>query len=473
MSQTISVPAAHARRWLILFAVMGASIMGPIDGSVVNIAMPTFSQVFHVDLNTVGWVSMSYLLVLGSLILTYGRLGDMFGFRRIFLWGIGIFTIASGLCTLASNVWVLVAFRAVQAVGAGMFMAMGPAIITSIFPPQERGRALGTNGMIVAVGLALGPTLGGFLISWSSWKSIFFINVPIGIISLLFCFRMVPQANELKPQKFDLVGAALGFISLCAFLIAGSYGEQWGWTSVSTLVLALVFIIGIVAFIRWERRVKQPMLDLSLFRNRVFSGANYAALMNFMAMFAMTFLTPFYLQEILHLNVEHAGLILTVSPLIVFVMAPFSGTMSDRLGTRWLAFTGQTIVCLSLFFMAGLSAHSRVIDIVWRLFLFGLGTGLFQSPNNSAVMGSVPRHRLGIGSAVLATVRNVGMVLGIAVSSGVFTWQHSARLAVLGAGGEIPAFMAGLKAAFLAGAILAASGALTSLFRSDHIPTAK
>ncbi|BCV21286.1 MFS transporter [Moorella sp. Hama-1] len=468
-SATPAIPAVNPRRWLILISVMAAGIMGPIDGSVVNVALPTISRVFNVDLNTVGWVAMAYLLVLGSLILTYGRLGDMYGFRRVLLMGIAIFTIASGICALAPNIWVLIAFRAIQAIGAGMFMAMGPAIITSVFPPYERGRALGTNGMIVAVGLALGPTLGGFLVTAAGWEAIFTINIPIGIISYILCRQVIPATRDFKPQQFDLVGAASGFFALSAFLLAGSYGEEWGWTSPATLILGLVFLIGAWFFIRWEKRVAEPMLDLTLFKNKVFTAANFAALMNFMSQYAMVFLLPFYLQQILNYTAGHTGLILTASPLVVLLLAPVSGALSDRLGTRWLAFTGQAFVSLALFLMAGLRVTSPPVDIIWRLCLFGLGTGIFQSPNNSAVMGSVPRHRLGIGSGVLATVRNVGMVLGIAVSSGVFTWQRSAKLAVLGPEGTTVAFMTGLRAAFLVGAFLAAAGALASLVRNDNV----
>lgn len=467
MSTVESTLAGHPRRWLILFAVMAAGIMGPIDGSVVNVALPTIGRVFNADLNTVSWVAMAYLLVLGSLILTYGRLGDMYGFRRVLLVGVAIFTVASGICALAPNIWVLVAFRAIQAIGAGMLMAMGPAIVTSVFPQKERGRALGTNGMIVAIGLALGPSLGGFLLTVSSWKAIFTINIPIGIASFILCQRVVPAPADLRPQRFDLVGAALGFCSLSAFLLAGSYGEEWGWTSPATLILALAFLGGSAAFIRWESRVEEPMLDLTLFRNRVFTAANFAALMNFMSQFAMVFLIPFYLQQILHYSPEHMGLILTASPLVVLMLAPISGALSDRLGTHWLAFVGQSIVSLALLLCAGLKATSGTLDVVWRLCLFGLGTGIFQSPNNSAVMGSVPRHRLGVGSGVLATIRNVGMVLGIAVASGVFTWQRAAKLAALGPEATVVAFMAGLRGAFVVGAGLAAAGAVASLVRGD------
>ncbi|MDK2821361.1 MAG: hypothetical protein PWP31_1326 [Clostridia bacterium] len=467
MVKTDAIFTPHPKRWIILFAVMAAGIMGPIDGSVVNVALPTMADYFNVRLNEVGWVSMAYLLVLGSLILTYGRLGDMYGFRKILLLGIVFFTISSLFCSIATNIWILVAARVVQAIGAGMFMAMGPAIITSVFPPYERGRALGTNGMIIAIGLALGPTLGGFLVTMFGWQSIFLINIPIGIISFILCRKVVPETKDLKPQHFDLIGALLGILSLGAFLLICSYGGEWGWTSTITRILSLIFIICAVLFIFWERKVKQPMLDLDLFKNKVFSAANLAGLLNFMSQSAMIFLLPFYMQQVLHFSPKDIGLILTVSPLLFLLLAPISGTLSDRLGTRWLAFTGQVLICVALFLMSELMVTSKIIDIVWRLAIFGTGIGIFQSPNNSAVMGSVPRNRLGIGSGVLATNRNVGMVLGVAISSGIFTWQSTIQYQALGPDGATVAFMNGLKTAFLVSTFLAIIGAIASLVRGE------
>lgn len=452
------------QRWAILYAVVAASIMGPIDSSVVNVAMPTLSRVFHVGLSTVGWVSMSYLLVLGSLILTYGRLGDMFGFKRVFLLGVAIFTIASGVCALAPNIWTLIVFRAVQALGAGMFMAMAQAIITAAFPARERGRALGVNGMIIAVGLALGPSLGGFLLSVADWRSIFLINLPIGALGFYLSYRTLPEPGEAGRQRFDLVGAALGFVSLFSLLLAGSYGEDWGWTSAPTATLILVFVVTLVWFMAWERRVDQPMLDLSLFGNPAFSAASFSSLMNFISQSAVVFLVPFYLQQVLTWTPEQTGLIMTISPLIVLVVAPLSGALSDRIGTRWLSFAGQVLMGLGFLFLYGLAPRPGSVDIAWRIGVVGLGIGIFQSPNNSTIMGNCPRHRLGVGSGVLATVRNVGMVLGVAISTGVFEWRHSVTAATLGPTGS---FLSGLRAAFLVAAFLAGLGAAASSVRSD------
>ncbi len=461
--------APNPKRWIILLAVMSAGIMGPIDGTVVNIALPTISTVFNASVAVVGWVPMAYLLILGSLILTYGRLGDMFGFRRVFLTGVVIFTVASAISASAPNIWILILFRAFQALGAGMFMAMGQAIVTSVFPTKERGRALGTNSMVVAVGLALGPSLGGFLLTVSSWRAIFWINIPIGIFAFFFARSVLPLPKDLKRQKFDARGAILGFVSLASLLLAGSYGGEYGWRSPLVYILTVLFFVGTWGFVSWERRVDQPMLDLTLFRNKVFAGANFAALMNFIAQSAAVFLVPFYLETVLRFTPQHTGLILTASPAVTFVVAPLSGALSDRLGTRRLAFIGQSIVTVAFLLLHTLNASSTGLDIAWRLAIFGLGVGMFQSPNNSAIMGNVPRNRLGVGSGVLATVRNVGMVLGVAVSSTVFAMQQSLISGRAGADATT-AFMAGLRAAYLVAAILAAAGAFTSLIRSDKAP---
>jgi EmrB/QacA subfamily drug resistance transporter len=438
--------------------------MGPIDGSVISVALPTFSRVFHVGLNTVGWVSMAYLLVLGSLILTYGRLGDMFGFKRIFLLGVALFTAASAVCALAPDIWTLIAFRAVQAIGAGMFMAMAPAIIAATFPAGERGRALGLFGMTAAVGLSLGPSLGGLLLSVSSWQSIFLINLPVGVIGYLLCSRTLPDQTELKRQRFDLVGAAAGFVSLGSLLLAGSYGEEWGWSSTPTVGLAAAFLVTSAAFIWWERRVTQPMLELSLFRNLAFSAACFSSLMNFVSQSALVFLVPFYLQQILAWTPKQTGLIMTVSPLVVLVVVPFSGSLSDRIGTRWLSFVGQALMAVGFVLLYRLTPTAGAFDIAWRIGVVGLGVGIFQSPNNSTIMGNCPRHLLGTGSGVLATVRTAGMVLGVAVSTGVFEWRRSAMAVTLGPAGS---YLSGLRLAFLVAACLAAVGALTSSVRSD------
>lgn len=439
----------YAGRWAILAAVLFGSIMGPIDASVVYIALPAISEYFSVDPTMVGWVSMAYLLVLGCFLLPFGRLGDMYGFKRLFLIGLLVFVLTSALCGLAPSLWALIFLRALQAAGAGMTMAMAPAIITAAFPPQERGRALGMNGMVVALGLALGPSLGGLLVDTLSWHAIFFVNVPIGIVAYLWCRQVLPDVRRDKGQSFDWPGALLAFFGLGALLLFVSRGEATGW-SCFTLLLGGTGLLLLCSFFIVESRTTEPMLDLTLFQHRVFSAGNAAALLNFMTQYIIIFITPFFLQQVLNYSAARAGIAMTAFPLTVLVVAPIAGALSDKIGQRGLAFLGSLCCTIAAWALAGLGQQATPVDIAWRLSLFGLGTGLFQSPINSAVMGSVPKFRLGIAGGVLGTTRNIGMVLGIALGGAVLAVREAAHWAA----GRTDAFLGGLQDAYWAAALL-------------------
>ncbi len=448
----------YAGKWRVLAAVLLGSIMGPIDASVVYIALPAIAGVFGVDPTMVGWVSMAYLLVLGSFLLSFGRLGDMFGFKRLFLIGLLVFVVTSALCGLAPGLWVLVFLRALQAAGAGMMMAMAPAIITAAFPPQERGRALGMNGMAVALGLALGPSLGGLLVDTLGWRAIFYVNVPIGIAAYLWCRRILPAVRSEKRQSFDWPGVLLAFGGLGALLLFASRGEAAGW-SWPILLLGGAALVLLGLFIAVENRTAEPMLDLKLFRNRVFSAGNGSALLNFMTQYVIVFLTPFFLQQVIGYSAARAGAIMTAFPLTVLVVAPLAGALSDQIGQRGLAFLGSLLCTFAAWALAGLNQQAAPLDVAWRLSVFGLGTGIFQSPNNSAVMGAVPKFRLGIAGGVLATTRNVGMVLGIALGGAVLAVRQAAHWQA----GRTDAFLAGLQDAYLVAALLSLVGTLVCL----------
>ncbi|OAT85904.1 MFS transporter permease [Desulfotomaculum copahuensis] len=448
----------YAGRWRVLTAVLLGSIMGPIDASIVYIALPAIAKVFGVDPSMIGWVSMAYLLVLGSFLLSFGRLGDMFGFKRMFLAGLLVFVVTSALCGLSPGLGALIFLRALQATGAGMTMAMSPAIITAAFPPRERGRALGMNGMAVALGLALGPSLGGMLVDTLSWRAIFYVNVPIGIVAYLWCRRILPDVRSEKRQSFDWPGSLLAFCGLGTLLLFASRGGDAGWSR-PIFLLGMAAVVLLVLFILLEKRAPEPMLDLKLFRSRVFSAGNGAALLNFMTQYVIVFLTPFFLQQVMGYSAGRAGAAMTAFPLTVLVIAPLSGALSDKTGQRGLAFLGSLICTIAALAMAGLNQSAGPLDIAWRLSLFGLGTGLFQSPNNSAVMGAVPRFRLGVAGGVLATTRNVGMVLGIALGGAVLAARRTAHLSA----GPSGAFLSGLHDAYLAAALVSLLGTLVCL----------
>ena len=465
-SSVASTDQGLKSKWLILATVMIGSIMGPLDGSIVNTVLPEITRHLETDISIAQWVPTIYLLTISCLILLYGRLGDMVGYKKIYVWGVAGFTVTSVLCAVSQSIWMLIAFRALQGLAAGMMMAVSFAIITSTFPATERGKALGILAIAVAVGLSAGPTLGGVIAENVSWRVIFLINFPKGIIGLLLAVRVIPETVRKAGQRLDLLGALAALIFLATLLLYANRGEAWGWGSPEMVVLLVVAVLAGVWFFRVERRSAQPMLNLTLFTNRVFCFASLAALLNFMALYTAIFLTPFYLMFVLHYNIGKVGWIMASAPVVMLVVAPLSGAFSDRIGSRGLAFCGMLICTVSLALMASLKADSGSFDVVWRLGIFGLGMGMFQSPNTSAAMGNVPRVHLGIASGILAAMRNVGMVLGIAVAGAVL--YNVAPVAQSKQPGsftpaDIEEFLKGLRWAYISGAILAGASALTSL----------
>jgi len=461
----------YSGRYSILVAIMLVSIMGPIDGSIVNVTLPTIAEYFGVELSAAQWVPMTYLLVISSLLLFYGRLGDILGYKRIYLTGLAGFIGASALCGLSyflPTIHWLVAFRAIQGLTAGMMMAVPHAIITASFPTIERGKALGIYAISISAGLAIGPSLGGFITYSLGWPFVFLVNVPIGIAGFLWTHRILPELKG-RPGKIDIGGAVTSFVFLLSFLLFVNYSKGSGLGFANGIMLLVAVLAGI-SFFLVERRVDSPMLNLGLFRNLNFSFANISALLNFMSQYVMVFLTPFYLQRLLHFTPNNVGLTMTAFPLAVMVIAPFSGSLSDRIGTRALASFGAAMCALALFLMSQLTLSAASLDVAWRLAVFGLGTGVFQSPNNSAVMGSTPRPQLGIASGILSTLRNVGMVFGIAMGGAVLYALVSPTILQQPSlvGDEAATFLLGLRYAYMVGAILTGMAAITSIIRVQH-----
>ena len=462
------------RKWLILTSVSLGSLMSTLDGSIVNIALPAMQAEFHTSLTTIEWVVVAYLLVVGSLLLPFGRLGEVLTFKRVYLVGFALFTVASVCCGASPNESFLIAFRAVQAIGAAMIMAMGPAIVAHTFSAAERGRALGLNAISVSVGLSLGPALGGILTQAATWRAIFLINVPIGIIAILWAARILPAETRGKGVSFDTLGAALSGAALFALLLALSEGQQWGWISLPVLALVALFVVLGVLFILVERGSLQPMIDLALFKIRPFSAGLASVVVAFSGLTAATFLLPFLLQQGRGFSPIEAGLLLTPVPITMAIVAPFSGAASDRFGHRALASAGVAIMCLGLLSLTQLSADFALPDLIWRLMLLGLGQGLFMSPNSSAVLGSVPRARVGTASGTLAQMRVNGQALGIAVSGAIVATRlpiHVAELAPRGAptvAMQNAALAAAIHDGFVVAAVICSIGIVASLVRGSN-----
>ncbi len=450
---------AARSKWWVLVAVGIGTFMSALDGSVVNTILPVIRSFFNSDVASVEWAVVIYLLVVSSLLLTFGRLGDLRGHKGIYVAGFLIFVAASATCGLAQSVEMLVISRGIQALGAAMLFANSPAILTKNFPPQQRGQALGMQAMMTYLGLTVGPSLGGWLTQVLGWRAVFYINVPIGLLafslSLAFIAAEKPELDQ--NERFDWSGAILFSAGLIALLLGLNQGHEWGWISPAILACAAAAAILLAIFVAIENRISSPMLDFSLFRSRLFSASTVSAILNYIALYCVVFLMPFYLIQGRGWNPGQAGLILTAQPIVMAVTAPLSGFLSDRIGSRLLSTLGMAIMAAGLFLLSRLGSSSPDAQILVSLAVTGLGTGMFISPNTSALLGSAPRQRQGIASGILATARNVGMVLGVGLAGAIFT-------SVTAEGGQNALFDA-VQLGLFVGACGAAAGALISSVR--------
>lgn len=457
----------------IIMVVSIGTFMGALDSSIVNISLPNISSYFNISLITVEWIVLSYLIVISSLLLMFGRLGDLYGHKNVYVIGFAIFTVGSLLCALSPNIILLIIFRAFQAIGAGMLMSMGPAIITINTHPKNRGKSLGVIAISVSVALSIGPVLGGLLTTYFGWRSIFYINIPIGIAAFIWALKALP-AKEIKITKtFDYAGAILLFLSLSAIIFPVSMIDKWGFKNPLLLSCFFAGIVLMVLFIIVENKIKHPMLDFSLFKNRLFSMGNLSLLLNFMAQFTVTLIVPFYLIQLRNMPASEAGLILIANPLAVMIVTPLSGYLSDRFDTRYISSAGMILISTGLFMLSTLNESSGIILIILYAAIIGLGIGMFQTPNNSAIMGAVPVDRRGTASSMLATMRNIGMVFGVALSGTLFTYRQNYLNKVLTLKGisgidlNNQVFTGAMKFTFIIGGLLAIVAVITSLVRGS------
>jgi EmrB/QacA subfamily drug resistance transporter len=462
-SLTGATQIPKVRKWLIHSTTALGVFMATLDASIVNIALPEITTYFHTTIANVEWVVIVYLLLISSLLLTYGRIGDMYGHRPVFTGGFAIFTIASAFNSLSPNVWVLIASRALQAIGAGAILAVVQAIITDTFQPSERGKAIGINAMFVSLGLATGPFLGGILVGTYGWQSIFIINIPIGIISTIWSWTILPIKNT-KPQKFDIGGAVSIFICLSTLLLAASHGHIWGWHSSIVMSLFFTTLISFAMFIYIEITCGHPMFNLGLFKNQVFLAGNLAAMINYLTQYTVTFLMPFYLVNFLVISTRTAGLLMSAFPITMMLASPVAGILSDRVGSRVLTSFGMVIICSGIIILGHTENFTYVMNAS-GLALVGLGTGLFLAPNNNAIMGSVLRNNIGVASGTLALMRNIGQVMGVAVSGAVFSNQL-ARYSLYT--NTAASFTLALHDTYLVAAIIGAIGAIVCWSRGNQ-----
>ena len=418
----------YSRKWIVLATVGMGTFLSTIDGTIVTVALPTLATELHTDFPTVQWVTLAYLLTVTVLLLSMGRLGDMLGKKRPYLAGMVLFGVGSAACGLSSSIEALIGFRVLQAVGAAMIQALGTAIITEAFPPTERGRALGFGGLLVSAGLLTGPVLGGLLIGSVGWHAIFFVNVPIALVGVFMVRTFVPGGGGRRGQRFDVAGAVLLGLSLTALMIALTFGQNWGWADNRTLALfaaaAIVFAVLVVV----ELRIPQPMVDLTLFLNPQFAISLILAVTVFVRV-ASQIIIPFFLEHGLAMDPGMTGIMLAVWPVGIALVAPLAGYLSDKIGSMKISLLGL-VVAGAGYTALGLFTSPALTPVTFALLAIptGIGVGLFQSPNNSAVMGSVPKERLGLASGFLALTRNMGQLIGNALVGALWATQTLSHL---------------------------------------------
>jgi EmrB/QacA subfamily drug resistance transporter len=447
-------------KWKAMAVVWIGIFMATLDGSIVNLALPVLTDFFKTDITTIEWVVMAYLLTITSLLLSLGRISDMIGRKIIFAGGLAVFTLGSGLCAFSTTEVQLILFRIFQGIGAAMLMATGIAIITHAFPPRERGKAMGLIGTVVSLGSMTGPVLGGFLIQRVGWQSIFYINIPVGIVGTIMALKVLHNDEKSKGQSFDIPGALTLFISLVSLLLALSEGQEKGWGSSFIIFLFVSSLVFFTIFVTIETRTKQPVLDLRHFKNKQFAAANISALISFMAMFSVILLMPFLLLKQLEYSPEKAGLVFMSVPLVMSVVSPISGWLSDRTNSHVLSSIGIGISTLSILSLSYLNGGSSFMDVALSLSFLGLGMGLFQPPNNSIIMGSLPKEQLGIAAGIMGTMRNMGMVIGVAISGAVFSNRYVFY------GNNVNSFLPAFHDTFVVSAIICGIAVVVSLVRT-------
>jgi EmrB/QacA subfamily drug resistance transporter len=419
----VATLVSSARRWLVLLAISAGSMMAGLDSSITNTVLPVVATSLRASVSTTQWVVLVYLLLATVLALITGRLGDFYGHRRLYLLGYVVFVASSATCGFAPAIGWLIAARACQALGAAMLVSNAPAILTSAFPDRMRGRVLGLQVTAVYLGLLIGPSIGGFLTAHFSWSAVFLVNVPVGllafVLSVVFLQRDSPQSAAAR--RFDTPGAVTLGVGLILLILGLNQASIWGWTSPALIGCFAVAGGSLVAFVWIEPRRESPLLDFHLFQNRHFATAVAGLTLNYAGGFASTFVLPFYLIQGRGMSPAEAGLVLTAVPLLMPVLSPVSGALSDRVGTRLPTTAGVVLSATALFWLSRLQVGTPLHVVIGSLVLLGIGAGLFTSPMSSAILGSAPRERRGVASGTLSTARGLGMVLGFSLGGTVFT----------------------------------------------------
>src|SRR5438874_5272917 len=452
-----------SKRVALIVATFG-SFLTPFDGSVVTLALPSIGKDLGGNVISLGWIATAYVLGLTICVIPFGRTADIRGRGRIYAIGVGLFTLASALCGLAPSLNGLIAMRILQGVAAAMMAGNSIALLTSVFPTNERGKVLGINTGTVYIGLSVGPSLGGFLVQHLGWRSAFFVNVPIGIIVVLLAlFKLQRETIEAKDEKLDPIGIATYGLALCMIVLGLTLSE--GRVSALSATLVLTGLAVLAVFIFYERSIASPLLYIRLFNNTIFAFSTLTALLNYSSVFGVSFILSLYLQLVTGFSASEAGLIMLVQPVLMAIFSPLGGWLSDRVEPRVVSSVAMGIVAAAVYSMGWLSATSQWWEIAVRLMVLGVGYAFFSSPNTNAAMSSVDRRQYGIAAAILSTMRFTGQAISLALATSVLSANLGAIVMSGRSGFQVPAdaFMKGMRTALLILAGICVVGIFTSL----------
>lgn len=413
----------YAKSKFILYTVMIGAFLSMFDSGVVNVGLPVISSQLKIGIDSAQWITSIYLLIMSALLPILGTLADNFGRRKIYNMGFLVISIFTLLCGFSINFYMLILMRILQAVGGAMVMANGLAIVTENYPPSERGKNIGVLATVMAIGSIAGPPLGGIIIGILGWRSVFYLTFVVSILGFIASYYSIPADKKEKNKdfKFDYLGSSLLIITIVSFIYGFSNINKMGLSNPIIYSSLLVFLISCIIFIFWEKKVNQPVVHLSLFKDWVFTSSIIASLISFLTMYSPTVLMPFYYQKVLGISTQQSGLYMMAFPIAMAIISPFSGALSDKIGAVVLTSTGLVINGIALILLANISINTPIYLVLFYMFLMGLSLGLFQSPNNSCIMGSVPKNKLGAANGITQLVKNLGMVIGIAFSVALFT----------------------------------------------------
>jgi EmrB/QacA subfamily drug resistance transporter len=456
VEMTDRIPPEH-RKWWTLGAVAFGLFMIMLDNTVVNVALPSIQRDLDARLSELEWIVAGYALTFAAFLLVGGKLADLYGRRLVFVVGLGIFTTSSLACALAPSPEFLIGARVVQGIGAALMSPATLSIISAAFPPRERGQAIGIWAGVAALALSIGPFLGGVLTEHVGWSSIFFVNVPIGVLAIAASLLLIEESKDTSDdQRLDLPGllsSALGLFALTYGLIEA---DNYGWISGRILGAFAVAAVALASFVVLERRERRPMLELALFRNTTFTGANLVILLVALAQFGVFFFVSLYMQNVLGYSPVRAGAAFLPLTLVIVATAPIAGRFSDRVGSRWLMTGGMTLVALQLLYFSRLGVHESYLTLVPGMLIGGLGMATVMSPSNAAALSGVAVERAGVGSAVVQTSRQVGGSIGIALMGAIVAHGIAGR--------KTPeAFVHGFSLALTVAGLIAFAGALVAV----------